>query len=198
MGIFGDGQRRRVAAKAYKPASEILQVLCDGCHAAWAKVEVITGAGSVFLCQHHHKKYRNSIIAAGHQIRAALGHPRPKPMPGCLDLGSGAVSPARASHALARFQLLVGQEEVLDSSRSNSPGRGCRVGIPDAGHRRGRIGPCRRPPFRRSSGTCRADGCGSGSRGTWVPPREPARQADRHLRRGCPARTRNRPGTRWR
>jgi len=147
MGIFGDGQRRRVAAKAYKPASEILQVLCDGCHAAWAKVEVITGAGSVFLCQHHHKKYRNSIIAAGHQIRAALGHPRPKPMPGCLDLGSGAVSPARASHALARFQLLVGQEEVLDSSRSNSPGRGCRVGIPDAGHRRGRIGPCRRPHF---------------------------------------------------
>jgi len=79
MGIFGDGQRRRVAAKAYKPASEILQVLCDGCHAAWAKVEVITGAGSVFLCQHHHKKYRNSIIAAGHQIRAALGHPQPQP-----------------------------------------------------------------------------------------------------------------------
>jgi hypothetical protein len=41
--------------------------------AAWAKVEVITSAGSVFLCQHHHKKHRNSIIAAGHQIRLRLG-----------------------------------------------------------------------------------------------------------------------------
>ena len=73
MGIFGDGRRRRVAAKAYKPASEILQVLCDRCHAAWAKVEVITGAGSVFLCQHHHNKYRTSIIAAGHQIVSIQG-----------------------------------------------------------------------------------------------------------------------------
>jgi len=77
MGIFGDGdrgRRGRVAAKAYNAAaSEILQVLCDRCHAAWAKVEVITNAGPVFFCQHHHKKYRNSIIAAGHQIRAMLG-----------------------------------------------------------------------------------------------------------------------------
>jgi hypothetical protein len=71
MGIFGDGQRGRVAAKGYNfAANEYLQVLCDRCHAAWAKVEVITSAGSVFFCQHHHKKYRHSIIAAGHQIRA--------------------------------------------------------------------------------------------------------------------------------
>src|SRR5208283_6124225 len=54
-------------------ANEILQVLCDRCHAAWAKVEVITKAGPVFFCQHHHKKYRQSVIAAGHQIRAMLG-----------------------------------------------------------------------------------------------------------------------------
>ena len=77
MGIFGDGgrgQRGRVAVKTYNPAaSESRQVPCDRCHAAWAKVEVITAAGSVFLCQHHHKMYRNSIIAAGHQIRARLG-----------------------------------------------------------------------------------------------------------------------------
>ena len=77
MGIFGDGdrgRRGRVAAKAYNAAAnEILQVLCDRCHAAWAKVEVITNAGPVFFCQHHHRKYRHSIIAAGHQIRAMLG-----------------------------------------------------------------------------------------------------------------------------
>src|SRR5208337_5585698 len=75
MGIFGDGgQRGRVAAKGYNfAAHECLQELCDKCHAAWAKVEVITSAGSVFFCQHHHKKYRHSVIAAGHQIRAMLG-----------------------------------------------------------------------------------------------------------------------------
>jgi hypothetical protein len=71
MGIFGDGQRGRVAAEGYNFAvDEYLQVPRDRCHAAWAKVEVITSAGSVFFCQHHHKKYRHSIIAAGHQIRA--------------------------------------------------------------------------------------------------------------------------------
>ena len=80
MGIFGDGdrgRRGRVVVKAYNAAaSEILQVLCDRCHAAWAKVEVITNAGPVFFCQHHHKEYRHSVIAAGHQIRAVLltGH----------------------------------------------------------------------------------------------------------------------------
>ena len=76
MGIFGDGdhgRRGRVAVNAYNSAaSEILQVLCDRCHAAWAKVEVITNAGPVFFCEHHHKKYRHSILAAGHQIRAVL------------------------------------------------------------------------------------------------------------------------------
>ena len=75
MGIFGDGgQRGRAAAKGYNfAAHECLQELCDKCHAAWAKVEVITSTGSVFFCQHHHKQYRHSVIAAGHQIRAVLG-----------------------------------------------------------------------------------------------------------------------------
>jgi len=75
MGIFGDGgPRGRLAAKGRNfAANECLQVLCDRCHAAWAKVEVITSAGSVFFCQHHHKKYRHSVIAAGHQIRTVLG-----------------------------------------------------------------------------------------------------------------------------
>jgi len=73
MGIFGDGGQR-VVVKAYNPAAgESGQVPCDRCHAARAKVEVITNAGSVFLCQHHHKKHRSSIIAAGHQIRAGSG-----------------------------------------------------------------------------------------------------------------------------
>jgi len=74
MGIFGDsGQRGRSAAKGYDfAANECLEVLCDRCHAAWAKVEVITRAGPVFFCQHHHKKYRPSLIAAGYQIRAVL------------------------------------------------------------------------------------------------------------------------------
>ena len=49
-------------------------IMCDGCHTARARVEVITGAGSIFLCQHHHKKHRSSIIAAGHQIRGRLGN----------------------------------------------------------------------------------------------------------------------------
>ena len=76
MGIFG-GTDRRPARPApvdvkqdKRPGS--LQVTCDRCHAALAKVEVVTGAGSVFLCQHHHKEHRDSIIAAGHLIRAAL------------------------------------------------------------------------------------------------------------------------------
>jgi hypothetical protein len=75
MGIFGDGgQRGHAAAKGHNfAANEYLRELCDRCHAAWAKVEVITSTGSVFFCQHHHKKYRHSVIAAGHQIRAVLG-----------------------------------------------------------------------------------------------------------------------------
>jgi hypothetical protein len=48
MGIFSDGvQRGRVAVKAYNPAaSKSGQMPCDRCHSAWAKVEVITNAGS--------------------------------------------------------------------------------------------------------------------------------------------------------
>ncbi len=89
MGIFGDGQRGRVAAKGYGfAANEYLQVLCDRCHAALAKVEVITSAGSVFFCQHHHKKYRHSIITAGHQIRAVLGRVRAISGHGARKLGA--------------------------------------------------------------------------------------------------------------
>jgi hypothetical protein len=36
-------------------------------------VEVVTNAGSVFLCQHHHRQYRDSIVAAGHLIRTWPG-----------------------------------------------------------------------------------------------------------------------------
>jgi hypothetical protein len=49
----------------------VQQVLCDRCQVALAKVEVITGAGSVFLCSHHHKMHRDAILAVGHRIRAA-------------------------------------------------------------------------------------------------------------------------------
>jgi hypothetical protein len=48
------------------------QMLCDRCHMASAKVQVITGAGSAFLCSHHHKMHRNAILAAGHQVRAGF------------------------------------------------------------------------------------------------------------------------------
>ena len=56
------------------PSADSFLIMCDGCHAARARVEVITGAGSIFLCQHHYKKHRSSIIAAGHQIRGRLGN----------------------------------------------------------------------------------------------------------------------------
>jgi hypothetical protein len=39
---------------------------------ASAKVEVIAGAGSAFLCSHHHKMPRNAILAAGHQVWAGF------------------------------------------------------------------------------------------------------------------------------
>jgi hypothetical protein len=48
-------------------------VPCDRCQVAAAQVEVVTDAGSVFLCHHHHMQYRNSIVAAGHVIRAWPG-----------------------------------------------------------------------------------------------------------------------------
>src|SRR5271157_1554284 len=69
---WSPGPRTKMPA-AIRIMPTISQELCDRCHAAWAKVEVITSAGSVFFCQHHHKKYRHSVIAAGHQIRAVLG-----------------------------------------------------------------------------------------------------------------------------
>ena len=50
-----------------------VRVPCDRCHVAEAQVEVITDAGSVFLCRHHHRQYRDSIVAAGHLIRAWPG-----------------------------------------------------------------------------------------------------------------------------
>jgi hypothetical protein len=49
------------------------RVPCDRCHVAEAQVEVVTAAGSVFLCRHHHRQYRDSIVAAGHIIRAWPG-----------------------------------------------------------------------------------------------------------------------------
>jgi hypothetical protein len=50
-----------------------VRVPCDRCYVAEAQVEVVTAAGSVFLCQHHHRQYRDSIVAAGHAIRAWPG-----------------------------------------------------------------------------------------------------------------------------
>jgi hypothetical protein len=51
-------------------ASVDLWVLCDRCRVAEAQVEVITDAGPIFLCQHHHMEHRDAILAAGHLIRA--------------------------------------------------------------------------------------------------------------------------------
>ena len=76
MGIFSNadnGQPRgmRSVVKEHQPATDIyLRVPCDRCHVALATVEVITDAGPVFLCRHHHRQHRTSIIAAGHQIRS--------------------------------------------------------------------------------------------------------------------------------
>ena len=74
MGIFsnddnGPPRRMRSAVKEHEPAGICLQVPCDRCHVALAKVEVITHAGPVFLCRHHHLEHRASIIAAGYPIR---------------------------------------------------------------------------------------------------------------------------------
>ena len=77
MGIFGGGRGQPASGRAAvvngpRPASGVVQqVPCDRCHVASAKVEVITGAGPVFLCSHHHTAHRNAILAAGHRIRAA-------------------------------------------------------------------------------------------------------------------------------
>jgi hypothetical protein len=75
MGIFGSGRGQSPSGRAAvvngprAAAGVVQQVLCDRCHVALAKVEVITGAGSVFLCSHHHKMHRNAALAAGHRIR---------------------------------------------------------------------------------------------------------------------------------
>ena len=47
-----------------------LWVPCDSCRVAQAQVEVVTDAGPVFLCAHHHREHREAIVAAGHPIRA--------------------------------------------------------------------------------------------------------------------------------
>jgi len=79
MGIFSANHhsqtgRMPMTVEEDRPGSRAgLQIMCDGCHAARAKVEVITDAGSIFLCQHHQKRHRSSILAAGHQIRGRLG-----------------------------------------------------------------------------------------------------------------------------
>jgi hypothetical protein len=76
MGIFGSSRGQpasgRVAVvKGPRPAAGVVQpVLCDRCHVASAKVEVITRAGPIFLCSHHCTVHRDAILAAGHQIRS--------------------------------------------------------------------------------------------------------------------------------
>jgi hypothetical protein len=54
-----------------KPSvSENPWIPCDRCRVAQAQVEVVTTTGSIFLCEHHHKDHRASIVAAGHLILA--------------------------------------------------------------------------------------------------------------------------------
>jgi NAD(P)-dependent dehydrogenase (short-subunit alcohol dehydrogenase family) len=50
--------------------NEDLWIPCDRCRVAQAQVEVVTAAGPIFLCEHHHKDHHASIVAAGHLIRA--------------------------------------------------------------------------------------------------------------------------------
>jgi hypothetical protein len=46
-----------------------LWVPCDRCRVAEAQVQVLTGAGPVFLCQHHYRQHHDAIAAAGHLTR---------------------------------------------------------------------------------------------------------------------------------
>ena len=75
MGIFRHDLTRsqRIPDTVRQPDDLVVsmgvRVPCDRCHVAEAQVEVVTSAGSVFLCQHHHRQYRDSIVAAGHVIR---------------------------------------------------------------------------------------------------------------------------------
>jgi hypothetical protein len=78
MGIFSDRRSQppsgdaAVVTGAELTAGVVQAELCDRCHAAWAKVEVITRAGSVFLCSHHYQVHRHTILAARYQIRASF------------------------------------------------------------------------------------------------------------------------------
>jgi hypothetical protein len=79
MGIFRhDLTRSQRIPETVRQADDLfvsmdVRVPCDRCHVAEAQVEVVTAAGSVFLCQHHHRQYRESIVAAGHLIRVRPG-----------------------------------------------------------------------------------------------------------------------------
>jgi len=78
MGIFGEGRGQSGSGRAAvvngpRPAAGGgPRVPCDRCHVASAKVEVITGTGSVFLCAHHHEVHRNAILAARYRTRTCL------------------------------------------------------------------------------------------------------------------------------
>ena len=68
-GVMGDDQ----------PGVNVdLWVSCDRCRVAEAQVQVVTDAGSVFLCQHHYREHRDAIVAAGHLTRA--WHPGSGPL----------------------------------------------------------------------------------------------------------------------
>jgi len=79
MGIFRhDLTRSERVPETAREADDLLVsmdvwVPCDRCHVAEAQVEVVTAAGSVFLCRHHHWQYRDSIVAAGHVVRVWPG-----------------------------------------------------------------------------------------------------------------------------
>jgi hypothetical protein len=79
MGIFRhDLTRSERIPETVREADDLfvsmgVRVPCDRCHVAEAQVEVVTRAGSVFLCRHHHRQYRDSIVAAGHLIRVWPG-----------------------------------------------------------------------------------------------------------------------------
>ena len=78
MGIFRhdvtSSERASVRVREDMPPVSVGRwVPCDRCRVARAQVEVVTDAGSVFLCQHHHQEHRASIIAAGHVVRAWPG-----------------------------------------------------------------------------------------------------------------------------
>ena len=93
----------------------------------------------------------------------------PSTEPGRLDLGLGlrTARPGGALDALARFELLVDLEEVLDLEAVElRAGGGCRAGAPAVGRARGRRSACRRRRPRRACGTCRSCGTARARRGT--------------------------------